>query len=132
MELHIKILGVLLMGLALLHVIFPRYFNWKQELGSLTMMNRQMMHVHSFFIALTVFLMGLLCFTSPQDLITTTLGKKISLGMGIFWGARLIIQFFGYSSEIWKGKIFETTIHILFSMFWAYLCVIFIWIFIAS
>jgi hypothetical protein len=126
MEIHFKIIGVLLIALALIHIIFPKYFNWDKELKSLSIINRQMMMIHTFFIALTVLLMGLLCLTSSKELIETTLGKKISLGLGIFWIIRLFIQFFGYSSSLWKGKKFETSIHILFSLVWTYLSIIFL------
>ncbi|MFN7424474.1 MAG: hypothetical protein ACK5QP_13865, partial [Chitinophagales bacterium] len=85
MEIHFKIIGVLLITLALVHIIFPKYFNWEEELKSLSLINRQMMTVHTFFIALTVFLMGLLCLTSAYDLIETNIGKKITFGLGIFW-----------------------------------------------
>ncbi len=125
MQIHLKIIGVLLMALGLIHIFFPKYFNWDKELKSLSLINRQMMKVHTFFIALTVFLMGLLCFTSSTELIETNLGKKISLGLGIFWTVRLFIQFFGYSTELWKGKTFETAIHIIFSLLWVYLSGIF-------
>jgi hypothetical protein len=126
MEIHFKIIGVLLMALALLHFYFPKYFSWKQELGKISLINRQIMYVHSFFIAFAVFLIGLLAFTSAGELMQTSFGKRISLGIGIFWGARLIIQFFGYSSKLWKGKAFETTVHIVLAVFWAYLTAIFI------
>ena len=126
MELHLKIIGVLLMVLALLHVNFPRYFKWKVELSLVSHINRQMMYVHAFFIAFGVFLMGLLCFTSATELATTTFGRRISLGLGIFWLTRLLIQFFGYSSLLWKGKTFETTVHVLFSVLWTYFSVVFL------
>ncbi len=131
MELHLKIIGILLIALALVHIIFPRYFNWKNELSSLSIINRQLVYVHSFFIALMVFLVGLLCLVSAHDLINTTLGKQISLGLGIFWIARLLIQIFGYSSKLWRGKRFETIVHIVFSMLWTYLSVVFILIYLA-
>jgi hypothetical protein len=127
MEVHFKIIGVLLILLSLIHMIFPRYFNWKQELGSLSLVNRQMMTIHTFFIALVLFLMGLLCLTSVKDLVETKLGRTVTLGFGIFWVFRLVIQFFGYSPELWKGKTFETAIHILFTVLWIYLSVVFIW-----
>lgn len=126
MEIHFKIIGVLLMILASLHLVFPKYFNWDNELGSLSLINRQMMKVHAFFIALTVMLMGLLCLTSSSELIETSLGKRVSLGLGIFWTLRLCIQLFGYSAVLWKGKGFETFIHLLFSVLWTYLSVIFL------
>lgn len=126
MHLHLNIAGLLLIVLALIHIGFPERFNWNKELASLSLINRQMMVTHTFFIALTVFLMGLLCLTSSNELIETSLGKRIALGFGVFWGIRLFIQFFGYSSELWKGKTFETIMHVLFSLFWAYLSMLFL------
>lgn len=125
MEFHLYIIGSLLMVLAIVHIIFPKYFNWKIELQTLSLINRQMMTTHTFFIALTVFLMGLLCVTSATQLIETSLGNKITLGLAIFWSIRLFFQFFVYSKMLWKGKKFETIIHIIFSGFWVYLCTIF-------
>lgn len=125
MELHLKFIGYALMILAFIHVIFPKYFNWKEELASLSLINKQMMEVHTFFVAFTVFLNGLLCVTSTNDLINSTLGQRICFGFAIFWGVRFLFQFFVYSSKLWKGKTFETTIHILASLFWAYITTIF-------
>lgn len=126
METHLKIIGCLLIALALIHIVFPKYFKWDKELKSLSLINRQMMTVHTFFIALVVFLMGVLCLTSSSELIETSLGKKISLGIGIFWTTRLFVQFFGYSADLWKGKKFETFMHILFSLLWIYLSIVFL------
>lgn len=121
MEIHFKIIGYLLMILAWVHIIFPSYFNWKEELSSLSLMNRQMMKVHTFFIALVVFLMGLLFVVATNELLTTKLGKVILFGMSIFWGFRLFFQFFIYSPKLWKGKPFETIVHIVFSILWMYI-----------
>ena len=125
MQIHFIIIGVSLMVLALIHIVFPKYFKWKEELKSLSLINKQMMTIHTFFIALAVFLMGLLCISSAHELVHSKLGKLISLGLGIFWTFRLFIQFFGYSSQLWKGKKFETIIHIVFSGYWIYICSIF-------
>lgn len=125
MQIHFKVIGVLLMTLALIHVIFPKYFNWKEDLKSLSLINRQMMKVHTFFIALVVFLIGLLSFTSAPELTTSKLGKQISLGLGVFWILRLYFQLFVYSPILWKGKTFETIVHVVFTIFWIYLSAIF-------
>lgn len=105
MELHLKITGALLVLLAMLHLIFPRYFKWKVELSSISHINRQMMYVHAFFIAFGVFMMGVLCLTSSNELITTTFGKRIALGLGIFWLTRLLIQFLVTHRFFGKGKV---------------------------
>jgi hypothetical protein len=126
MEVHFKIIGILLMALSVVHIVFPKYFNWKRDLGSLSQINREMMYVHMFFIAVGIFLMGLLCLGSSKELVSTGLGKKITLGMGMFWTLRLLVQFFGYSSVLWRGKRLETAIHILFSGLWIYLSSVFL------
>lgn len=125
LETHLKIIGFVLIALALVHVIFPKYFSWKKDLAQLSLVNRQMMIVHTFFVALFVFLIGILCITSYNELIHTVLGQRIALGLSVFWGIRFIIQFVGYSSKLWKGKTFETIVHVVFSFFWIYLTIIF-------
>src|SRR4051812_5870760 len=125
METHIKITGIILILLSLIHIVFPKYFEWGKELGPLTLINRQMMYVHTFFVALAVLLMGLLCVASAPNIIHTALGKKLALGLGCFWGVRLVFQFFVYSSKLWRGKRFETVVHILFSLLWAYISGVF-------
>ncbi len=122
----LEITGGMLMALALLHAVFPRYFRWREETAGLSLLTRQILYVHTFFIALTVFLMGLLCVTSAADLMHTTLGRRICLGMGVFWGIRLLIQFFGYSSKLWRGKVLETVTHIAFTLFWGWLTALFL------
>ena len=125
MHLQLKIIGFLLIALALVHIGFPKHFNWKKELPLLSLVNRQLMTVHTFFIALTVLLMGVLCLIATDDLINTRLGKTISTGLAVFWSIRLVIQFFGYSPKLWRGKAFETTAHVFFVLLWSYLSYIF-------
>jgi hypothetical protein len=122
--LQVNFIGAVLILLAILHIFFPKRFEWKKELAGLNLLNNQMMYVHTFFVALTIFLMGLLCIFCTADLFTK-FGSKIAFGMFLFWVIRLFFQFFVYSPKLWKGKKFETIIHILFSVLWTY----FSWVF---
>jgi len=125
MESLLKLSGVLMIGLALLHAVFPRHFKWKEELRSITLLTRQIHYIHTFFIALTVLLIGVLCLTNASELLNSTLGSKVSLGIFIFWFCRLIVQFVGYSPTLWRGKPFETSIHIAFALLWTFFSVVF-------
>lgn len=129
MEIHLKIIGSIFFLLAVVHIAFPGYFNWKVEFKPLSLINSQMIYVHTFFIGLTILLMGLLCMLYAGELVNTDLGRVICLGLFIFWGTRLIFQLFVYSSKLWRGKKFETIIHIIFSILWTYLTVIFLFIY---
>jgi hypothetical protein len=120
MVFQIKLIGVVFILLSLLHFFLPARFNWKRELPALGLFNRQMLQVHVFFIAFGLLLLGLLCLTSADSLLNTHLGKRICLGLGVFWAVRLYVQLFVYSSKLWKGKTFETIMHILFIALWAY------------
>lgn len=127
MELHIRIIGWIMLALAGIHIIFPRYFQWNKELGALSLINKQLMYVHTFFIGLVVLLMGLFCLVNAEDILQTTLGRQFAMGLFVFWLTRLFFQFFVYSSTLWKGKKFETTVHVLFSILWIYFSGVFFW-----
>lgn len=125
METHLSVIGSILVLLGIVHAIFPRYFKWGQELKHLSLINRQMMQTHTFFIALVVALFGVLCITQAKDMVSTPLGRNMALGLAIFWGLRLIFQLFVYSPMLWRGRVFETMVHIVFTAFWIYMTVVF-------
>lgn len=125
MEIYLKVAGIMLIVLGIVHIAFPRRFNWKDELQPLSLINKQMMVVHTFFIALTVFMMGVLSLFYSAELVSTPFGRVVSLGFAVFWFIRLVFQFFVYSKELWKGKTFETVMHIVFTITWIYLTLIY-------
>ena len=124
MEFQLKIIGVFWSRWPCCTPSFPRTSAGSKILAGLEPINRQMMYVHAFFIALTVFLMGILCFTSSPEITGTPLEEKWP-GPCRFLGRRLLIQFFGYSPQPVAWKAFETTIHVVFAVFWAYLTAVF-------
>jgi hypothetical protein len=126
MEIHLKIVGSLMILLSLMHIIIPRYFRWEQELASLSLITKQILYVHTFFIAFIVLLMGLLCLSYSYELIHDPFGRVISLGLFGFWLTRLIFQFFVYSPKVWRGKRFETLMHVVFSINWLYFTCVFL------
>jgi hypothetical protein len=124
--LHLRAIGVVFVVLAFVHAVFPRYFDWRRELASLSGINRQLMEVHTFFIGLVVLLMGVLCIVDADALATTTLGRHVSFGLGVFWGARLVAQHLWYSPATWRGKRFETAVHVVFSLLWVWVTAVFV------
>jgi hypothetical protein len=131
MELHLKIIGWMMIALAMLHLVFPKYFEWSKELAPLSLINKQLMYVHTFFIGLVVLLMGIFCIYSGTEIIDTKLGRQLSLGFFVFWSARLAFQFFVYSPKLWKGKRFETIIHVVFSLTWIYFSAVFFFVYLS-
>ena len=132
MELHVQIVGSLLISLSLMHIVIPRYLKWEQELASLSIITKQILYVHTFFIAFVVLLMGLLCLSYSRALVHDPFGRVISLGFFGFWLTRLVFQFFVYSPKVWRGKTFETAMHVVFSFLWLYFSGVFLLVFLRS
>lgn len=129
LALHLQIIGWILLFVSVIHITFPKQFKWKLELEQLTLMNRQLMYVHTFFVAVVVFLNGLLFILCSRELTEPTrLARFINIGLLIFWFLRWAFQHFVYSSLHWKGKRFETFVHICFSLFWLYIVVVLVFI----
>lgn len=127
---HLKIIGVALILLALGHIVLPRWCNWAEELAPLSLLNRQLMQVHTFFIALIVLMFGALTFFFTDDLLSKSkLAQATLAGFTLFWAIRLVFQFFVYDTTLWRGKRFETIVHILFAYFWTYCTIVYGWAF---
>jgi len=122
LTLHLRLSGAALLLLCLLHFFFPRRFRWKEEFGALSLLNRQIFYVHTFFVGLVLVMMGVPLLFEPAVLLERSrLGGWVAAGFTVFWGMRLLIQWFGYSAELWWGKRLETLVHFAFTAFWAYL-----------
>lgn len=115
----LRLAGAGLFGLALAHLAFPRRFRWREETARMSLLNREIFYVHIAFVCLTVVMMGALSLFAPGALLEPTrLGRWVSAGFAAFWAARLGTQFFGYSAELWRGRPFETFVHVAFSLLW--------------
>ena len=122
--LQLKITGTLLIALGLAHSFFGRYFKWKKELAQLSLLTRQIFLVHSFFIALSVILIGACTLFYTEALLRSgTLSRVVLTGLVAFWLVRLGFQIFVYDPAIWRGHRFYTFMHVVFSLFWAYVVI---------
>ena len=129
MILALQFAGAVLLGLCLLHAAMPKRFSWAEELTRLSLLNRQIFWVHTFFIALMVGQMGVLFLFFPEMLLDRTpLARLVTIGLIVFWLARAFTQFFVYSPSLWRGKRFETFVHFAFGAFWLYLVGVLTWV----
>ena len=120
-ELHLRIVGVLLLALVALNFYVPRRFNWKGELASLSPLNRQIFQVHAAFICvILVMFAALVLFYAKHLLEPTPLARAMLAALAIFWLLRLLTQWFVYDRRLWRGRRFETTVHLVFSGVWTY------------
>jgi len=85
--------GVFHLALAVFHLFFWRIFRWKEDLASLTHINRAAMQILNICLALLFFVMMYISFFHAAELLVTSLGSTILASIALFWVLRLILQF---------------------------------------
>jgi len=120
-ELHLRVVGVLLLALVALNLYVPRRFNWRGELATISLLNRQIFQVHAAFICVILVMFAALALLYPRELLEPTpLARAILAGLAAFWLLRLLTQWFVYDPRLWRGRRFETIVHLVFTGVWTY------------
>jgi hypothetical protein len=123
---HLHAVGVVMAALVVVNLFVPARFHWAEELARLSLLNRQIFQAHSVFLVLTLALFSALLLTCAEALVEPTrLARAVLTGLTIFWGLRLLMQFFFYSPRIWRGHRFNTVMHVVFSATWLYVTAVF-------
>ena len=123
---HLQAGGVVMAVLVVVNLFVPSRFHWREEMSRLSLVNRQIFQVHSMFLVLTLGLFSALLLTCAPALVEPTpLSRAILVGLTIFWGLRMVMQWCFYSSELWRGHRFNTVVHVAFSAIWIYLTTVF-------
>jgi len=115
----LRVAGAGLILLAFLHILIGRSLKWREDGRKLSPENEQIFHVHTFFVCLSIVLMGLPCLLMPSVFLERSqAGLWLAGSLGFFWATRLYFQFFVYRSDLWRGKRLETFMHWWFAFVW--------------
>ena len=124
--LHLRLAGVVMASLVVVNLMVPGRFHWREEMSRLSLVNRQIFQAHSVFLVLTLALFSALLLTcGPALLEPTRLSRAVLSGLTIFWGLRMVMQWWFYSPLIWRGHRFNTVMHYTFSVVWVYVTTVF-------
>lgn len=123
---HLRFIGVLMAALAVVNFFVPGRLHWREEMARLSLVNRQIFQAHTVFIILTVAMFSVLLLTAAETLLEPTrLSRLVLGGLTLFWGLRMLMQWFFYSPETWRGNQFFTAVHVIFSVTWVYVSGVF-------
>ena len=124
--LHLRIVGIVMAALVVVNLCVPRRFHWREEMARLSLLNRQIFQAHNVFIILTLALFSaLLLMYGPELLEPTRLSRALLSGLTIFWALRMVMQWWFYSPDVWRGHRFNTAMHYVFSIVWIYVTSVF-------
>jgi len=123
---NLRAVGVFMGALALLNLLVPRHLRWREDLQRVSLVNRQIFEVHALFLVLILAMFSALLLTSSDALLEPSRLSRLMLGgLTIFWGARMLAQWFYYSPATWRGDRFRTAAHYGFSAAWIYVTAVF-------
>ena len=123
---HLRIVVIVMACLVVVNVCVPLRFHWREELARLSLVNRQIFEAHTVFLVLTLALLSALLLTCGEALLEPTrLSRAMLTGLTIFWTLRMLMQWFFYSPEVWRGDRFKTVMHGVFSVTWVYVSAVF-------
>lgn len=123
---NLRAIGVFMAGLVVLNTFVPRHLRWREELQRVSLVNRQIFEVHAIFLVLIIGMFAVLLLSSSDALLQPSrLSRLVLGGLTIFWGARMLAQWFYYSPATWRGNPLRTAMHYGFSVVWIYVTVVF-------
>lgn len=108
--------------LSVASISIPRALDWKGHLKNLQPLLRQMFWTYAAYILVINFFFGFISLTASQELLNKSLlAKSLTLFIGLYWFARIGVQFFFFDrSDAPKGFIYvlgEIALVALFILF---------------
>jgi hypothetical protein len=99
----VQLAGALQLIIAAANFFAPAKLHYRENLIKLSPIVRQIFIVHSIYIVIVLVGFGLICLLFPNDLCGAShLGKFLCAFLAVFWGLRVILQFFYYDRAVKK------------------------------
>lgn len=106
METLIKAAGVYNIVLIIFHLLFSPIFNWKQDLQSLSFLNKAILPVLNNSLIVVFALYAYISLFHSQELLSTPLGKSLLVFMALFFFARSAMQVIYFKLKHWGSVAF--------------------------
>lgn len=99
---------------ALLNLALTRIVGWQHQLQRVPPLMREVFHVHSWFVSLTVAIFAVLTWRFASAMVegSSEPATWLAAAIGIFWGVRTMLQIFYYSPSHWRGRLGPTVLHV--------------------
>lgn len=85
--------GTIALGFALFHLFFHRLFGWEQQLPLLSRINRGIFLIFNNRLIYFFLMTAALCFSFPEEMHHSPLGRAFLTGLAGFWAGRFLEQF---------------------------------------
>lgn len=122
----LRVAGVGLFLLALVHVPVARHFKWREDAERLSRVNASIFRIHAFFICLALVGLGLPCLIEPTVFLEGSRASQwLAWSTSILWVIRLVWQWVMFPSDLWRGQPLRIMAHVWLTIVWAFLALLF-------
>ncbi len=84
--------GIYHVAFAIFHLMFWKLFRWKEDLASLSVINRAVMQILNLCMTFVFLIFAYISIFHAAELLTTKIGKALLLLIAVFWFLRAIEQ----------------------------------------
>ena len=121
--------GICQLGVLSASALIPFVLDWKHSLAPLRKLNRQLIWTYGAYVASMILSFGILSVSVP-DLLSdgSTLARIVCGFIALFWGARLLLQFFVFDSHEYLTKWWLTAGHHGLTIVFIYLATVYAWV----
>jgi hypothetical protein len=101
--------------IALLNFSLVRIMKWKDDLARVSLLVREVFHIHVLFISVTLLIFAAFTFRFAGDLAAgrEPVYRWLAVSIGSFWAIRTVLQVTYYSGSHWRGIASRTAVHII-------------------
>src|SRR5688572_12200094 len=113
LELFLRLAALAQLGVALLNLFLIRIMKWERALVSAPLLIREVFHIHTYFISITLAIFGILTWRFAREIALAAhpLCVWLAVGIGCFWSVRSVMQWSHYSTTHWRKDRLRTLIH---------------------
>jgi hypothetical protein len=108
----LRLAAAMQLGLALINLRLPHLLHWGDELKRLPLLMREVFHVHTWFISVTLAIFGIVTWRFALEMPVNLIGRWLAAGIGFFWALRTILQMSYYSNSHWRADPRRALVHI--------------------
>jgi hypothetical protein len=125
MKTLIFLAGLGQIGLVCASPMIPRLLHWREEVGKLRPLTRNVVTTYAFYIMGTNLAFGLLSTLKPEWLLDGSgLARAVAGFISAYWGVRLVLQFAYYDrKDAPQGIFFRVAEGVLAALFLFWACV---------
>jgi hypothetical protein len=102
----IKLGGVYNLSFVVFHLLFWRLFRWREDLASLTFLNRAIMPVLNLSLTFAFFIFGVLSLVFATEMLASAFGRTFLALIALFWSARAVEQVVFFKLRHWGSWAF--------------------------